>query len=302
MPAKKAWSIRPFDPRTDQSGLLKLWLSAASFDGSVAATTAEVLQARQAFAHAHGQIWQVAVNSSDVVIGVLTLDPLGTGAWLVNVVVNPAFRRQGLGGALLLLAPRGPLVARTLVSVPAAGALLEQAGFKEKRRTLVMRRGNIRPEISLPASVTITDDTRGDARRLAIVLAAAFGNDAPEDEGVLRALIRRKGCRVSFLQVEGVDHGVAFVGPLERAKKAERDPRGEPLIGVIDYVGLDRSMRGKGLSRFLVLHAMWSLSELGYRDLEVHAEARRDAAVDLYEKEGFATIDEEAIWHKPASS
>jgi ribosomal protein S18 acetylase RimI-like enzyme len=55
--------------------------------------------------------------------------------------VNPAWRRQGIGRALLRAAPSDRrLLMTTRASVPGAAELLEKEGFKERYREARMRR------------------------------------------------------------------------------------------------------------------------------------------------------------------
>ena len=76
----------------------------------------------------------------------------------------------------------------------------------------------------------------------------------------------------------------------------ERTAAGEPIVAIISEVGLMRSMRGKGLSRALVREGVRQAERLGFRFVEVVADKRRAAAIELYEREGFEAVDEELHW------
>jgi ribosomal protein S18 acetylase RimI-like enzyme len=90
--------------------------------------------------------------------------------------------------------------------------------------------------------------------------------------------------------------GASIIAPCDRAKKGERTAAGEPIVGVIEDVGLMKSMRGRGLSRALVRVGMRAIQDTAFRFVEVSADNRRAAAVDLYLKEGFEAVDEEIHW------
>ncbi len=303
MASKRLWSVRPFVASSDDAGIVKLLLQIASFDGGLEAWSPALLAARLAHpTAAGGSTWRVAESNSGAVIGVLLVFFVGTMRTEVVVGVNPAFRRQGIGRALLDTAPRDRrLLCTTRESVGGASALLEAAGFSERHRQLLMRREATPVARLEPDGVNIVEDERKDARRAILVLTASSGEDVDDDRGWMKARLARDRCAVLYLEADSddgevADHGICIVAPSERAKKGERTASGEPIVGVITDVGLMRSMRGKGLSRALVRAGMKKAEQLGFRFVEVTADKRRAAAVELYEREGFDVVDEDISW------
>ncbi len=303
MAAKKGWSIRAFEPGVHDAGIAKLLMQVATFDGSVSALSQSMLSARLQHPSSHGgHAWRVAVSSNGTIIGALVVYFVGTLRTEVVVGVNPAFRRQGIGRALMDLAPRDKrLLAQTRESVGGGMALLEGAGFTERFRHMLMRR-----EATDVAAIAVdgfecVEDTRKDARRAILALTAAVGDEVDDDRGWMKARLTREKAGVVYMVGPGpdgkaVDAGICIVEPLDRAKKGERTASGDPIVGVISEVGLMRTMRGKGMSRALVREGMRLAQRLGFRFVEVGADKRRASAVELYEREGFETIDEEIHW------
>lgn len=303
-PKKPAWSVRPFQAGADDAGVVKLLNAVATFDGSVAAWNSDMFNARLDHPQAaSGSQWRVAVASNGGIIGALLLFHTGTVRTELIVGVNPAFRRQGIGKALLDCAPGDRrLLCTSRKSVGGAHALFEAAGFSERYGSLLMRKEALGiHNLPLDDDVAIVEDTRKDARRAILALTAALGEEADDDRAWMKARLARPRAAILYLEVKGadgkpVDGGVCIVAPCERAKKGERTAAGEPIVGVVEDVGLMKSLRGRGLSRALVRAGMRKAQDIGYRFVEVSADKRRAAAIELYEKEGFETVDEDVHW------
>ncbi len=307
---KKAWNVRRFQAGADDAGVVKLLNAVATFDGSVAAWNSDMFNARLEHPQAaSGSQWRVATASNGGIIGALLLFATGTVRTELIVGVNPAFRRQGIGKALLDEAPGDRrLLCSSRASVGGAHALLEGAGFSERFSSKLMRKEAIGiHNLHLDDDVSIVEDARKDARRAIVALTAALGDQSSledggsDDRAWMKARLARPRAAILYLEVKGadgkpVDGGVCIVAPCERAKKGERTAAGEPIIGVVEDVGLMKSLRGRGLSRALVRAGMRKAQDIGYRFVEVSADKRRAAAVELYEKEGFETVDEDIHW------
>ncbi len=303
MASKRAWNIRGFQPGVDDAGVVKLLGQVATFDGGVFALSPTMLAARLAHPSAHGgEAWRIAESSNGTIIGAMLVFFVGTVRTEVIVGVNPAFRRQGIGRALIDLAPRDKrLLAMSRSSVGGAEALLLGAAFTERHRSLLMRREATRVAALPVEGMALVEDTRKDARRAIMTLTAAMGDDVDDDRGWMKTRLARERCAVVYLEGTGpdgnaVDAGICIVMPSDRAKKGERTAAGEPIVAIISEVGLMRSMRGKGLSRALVREGIRQAERLGFRFVEVVADKRRAAAIELYEREGFEAVDEELHW------
>ncbi len=300
MPAKKQWTLRPF-AAADKAGVQKLWAGVASFDGSTPARTTGEIDALLAHpAHLGGKHWRVAVAGNGAVVGALEIGFIGTVRTEVVLAVNPAWRRQGIGRALLDEAPQDRrLLVTSRAGVQGAAELLESAGFSERFREARMRRKakGLTP-MEIPDGAVVVADKSGDADRCLAALATVFGDDAEKDRGLVAAWLARPGCRALYLSVARRDYGICLVAGSDHAKRSERNPAGEPTVGVVERVGLGKAVRGKGMSRPLVRAGLVELQRAGFTDLEVVADRRRESAVELYEAEGFAVVDDDVHWIK----
>jgi GNAT superfamily N-acetyltransferase len=139
--AKKQFTVRPFT-LDDKLGIQRLWASVASYDGSVAARSAMEIDALLAHpAHRQGGQWRVAVAGNNAIVGAVEVAYVGTVRTEIVLAVNPAWRRQGVGRALLDTVPKDRrLLATTRASAQGSAELLTSAGFIERYREARMRR------------------------------------------------------------------------------------------------------------------------------------------------------------------
>src|SRR5581483_246250 len=123
-------------------------------------------------------------------------------------------------------------------------------GFTERYREARMRRKpkGLEP-MPIPEGGKVVADDKADVDRLLAALTSVFGDDAEKDAGLVRARLARPGCKALYLTVAGRDFGVCVVAGSSNAKKPERNAAGEPIVGVVEQVGLAKAMRGKGMSR-----------------------------------------------------
>lgn len=279
----------------------KLWAGVCSFDGSVPTrTTAEIDARLKHPAHEGGAHWRVVIAGNGAIVGALEVGFIGTVRTEVLCAVNAAWRRQGIGRALLQAAPRERrLLVTSRASVTGAAELLTSEGFTERYREARMRRKSkgLDP-LEIPDGAVVAVDTERDVERCLASLLEVFGDDAEQDAGLVTAWLRRPDCRVLYLKVGSRDVGICIIAGSEHAKRSERKPDGASTIGVVEQVGLTKQVRGKGMSRPLVRAGLVELAKMGFADLEVLADRRRASAAELYEAEGFAVVDDEVHWIK----
>jgi ribosomal protein S18 acetylase RimI-like enzyme len=294
---KRQWTLRPFDEDADATGVLKLWTAIAGFDGSVDAPAPDVFRA--IVETTGGASWRVALAGNGAIVGALQLQQLGTLRTSLVIAVNPSWRQMGIAKSMLAEAPVDKrLLVTTRASVPGTAELLTTTGFTERYREVRLRRAAAELDaIAVPDGATIVVDSACSPTRLATALKETLDlDDADLDLEVLGAQLRQPGTRALYLVLGGRDLGVCVVGASGRARRSERSASGEPRVGVVERVGLSPLLRGKGMSRSLVRAGLRTLVDLGYAELEVTADQRRPAAVDLYVKEGFSVIDEDVHW------
>jgi GNAT superfamily N-acetyltransferase len=299
--AQRTWSIREFDVRSDVPALQKLFSSAAGFDGSVPSRNETSWQAFIDLPQQRGcGAWRVAVAAGGAVVGALLVTFVGNKRTAIELVVNPAFRRQGIGTNLLAMAPRDRrLLVQSIDSVDGAAVLLEQHAFVERHRDSLCRRTLLHnvPEWMEHTGdeIRIIEDQRRDGLRAAALIKQAT-DDGQQDVPSLAAELEHGRARVLYVQRRGQDLGIAVVLPLWRARRADRDPVGEPLVAELVHVGLLAELRGRGWSRKLVRAATWAGADAGFEAIEVAVDQRQHAALTLYQREGFNVVDERVWW------
>jgi GNAT superfamily N-acetyltransferase len=298
----RTWSIREFDPQRDEVAVAKLFSSVASFDGSVGSRSDATWRAFTALPQQRGcGAWRVAVASTGVIVGALTVAFIGSKRTVVELVVNPAFRRQGIGKTLLSTSPYDRrLLASTLDSAAGAAELLFGAGFDERHRESICRRQLLSgvPEMfeTTRNEARMVEDQRRDPQRAAALIRAATEESWEAEPTILAAEFLHGRSRVVYLRHNDVDVGVAVVVPLARARRSERDPAGESMVAKLAHVGLVSSMRGRGLSRRLVRAGLWAAADAGFEAIEVAVDQRQTTALTLYQREGFVAVDEHIHW------
>lgn len=299
MVSRRQWTIARFDPAAHSAGVLRLWAAVSGFDGSVPARSADELDALLAHPAAErGQAWRVAVAGNDAIVGMLEVRFIGTKRTELSVAVNPAWRRQGIGRALLASLPEGKrLLASSKRSLEGSAAFLEALGFAERWSDPRLRRsteGVKSPK--LPGWATLEEEPGQDLSRLLRVARVAVGPDEIDGDGDGSLLLARPKARVLYLRTPQGDQGLLVVGAQTRAKRADRDAEGQAKVAVMEHIGLAKDCRGKGLSRPFVQAGIALLARAGFADVEVVVDGRRDAARDLYQKLGFEVVDEEVRW------
>lgn len=299
MAGRRPWTIEPLQPEAHGSGVLRLWAAVARFDGSVPARDEGALAACLAHPGAdQGKDWRVAVAGNGAVVGVLEVRFVGTKRTEFSIAVNPAWRRQGVGRALADTLPLGKrLLTSSRASVESTTAFLQALGFAERWRDLRLRRPAEPMEPpQFPVWASLDAEAAPQADRFWRAAQVALAEGEIDDEADVHTLLASPACQVLYLQTPQGDQGVLCVHALAQARRNEQDGDGNAHVGVLAHVGLAKDCRGRGLSRPFVRAGLGLLAAAGYRELEVIADGRREAAAELYRKEGFLLVDEEIRW------
>ncbi len=278
-----------------RAAVLALLRDRADHDAAVPALTELELEARFQHPDAEkGHAWRVHTGPAGV-DGAMLVSFVGTKRTSLLLAVAADADHPAVAGALLDAAPRDKRLLTTCrASDTDAVAFFQAAGFVERYRDVRLRREAHDVELlDFPAWASFEVDGTLDADRLAAALVRIHGDDAERDIPTLQARIARPGTRLLYLKTPDGDHGLCIVTGAPQVEASMREPSGRSKVGLLEEVGLSKSVQKKGLSRPLVRAGLDALREAGFAYFEVTADRRRQAAVELYEREGFAIVDED---------
>lgn len=230
--------------------------------------------------------------------------------------VHPAWRRQGLGAALLrwtearqrqVAAGHPQDVAKRLESwsyVQEIGrnALLEGNGYEPVRYWFEMERPDLDeiPTVPFPSGVEIRPVLDGHLRGIFEVEVAAFRDHfggIDDTEEAFQRMLHDPRRDVSLWVVAW--HGDEIVGQsLNRINRSENEARGT-LRGRVNAVGVLRDWRRMGIGRALVAESLRVLREAGMTSARLGVDAENPhGALGLYESLGFAVVARGRIYRK----
>jgi mycothiol synthase len=226
--------------------------------------------------------------------GYAHLDTAGDqlGNKVAELVVHPAFRRQGIGARLLAaVAERAqPLRVWSHLDHPAAVRLAERYGFERVRALHRMGMdfsADEFPEPRLPDGVRLRAFVPGqDEAAMVAVNARAFAWH-PEQGGltVQDVLDTEKEDWFDpagfFLAVDQEDKVLGF-----HWTKVHPDSTGEVYV-----VGVDPDAQGGGLGKALTLAGLRHLQGLGLPKVMLYVESDNAPAIAVYAKLGFELLD-----------
>lgn len=216
-----------------------------------------------------------------------------------RIVVHTGWRRRQLGSRLLGLVRSQDGNPTTLQcncnrSWRAGTAFLAHHGFTTVRREKLMQRegpspGRAKPLVDLAIRPF---GSRGDPDTWSALHNRSY-RDAPDfvpltvaDADVHRD---KPGFRFWFAERDGVPVGFCHVS--------------QQSIGTarIDSLVVDPDHRGRGIGRTLLTVVLGALAGAGLGSVALGVRADNHAAVNLYEKAGFTTVDEMITWWLPRS-
>jgi mycothiol synthase len=236
-----------------------------------------------------------------------------------EVVVHPAYRRQGLGrllvGATLAETPDGRLRLWAHGGHPGAGALAAALGFRQSRALWQMRRSLYAalPQAVIPPGVTVRAFEPGRDDGAWVQLNAAVFADHPEQGGWTVDDLHRRVAEPwfdpqGFFLAERGDRLVGFhwtkvhggEGPQHQhpAGPHAHEGHGHDPIGEVYVLGVAPSERGTGLGRALTLVGLQHLRHLGLPDAMLYVDADNAAAIRLYQSLGFTRWETDLMFSR----
>jgi mycothiol synthase len=267
-----------------------------------------------------------AVTPADGLVGYAHMDVTDVVAGPSGeLVVDPRFRRRGVGTALVQAlrdaAGQQPVRVWAHGDLPDAASFAAAAGMKPARQLAQLRRSLLAPlpKTEWPAGVSLRpfEPGRDEAEWLALNarvfadlpdqggwtthdLAARMGEDWFDPAGFLLAERtdaagsptpgpRLVGFHWTKVHGAGVDHSHHDEGDHHRPHA--HDPMGEVYV-----VGVDPSERSHGLGRALTIAGLAHLRARGLPMAMLYVESDNTAALRLYESLGFAPWDIDVMY------
>ena len=206
----------------------------------------------------------------------------------LSLVVHPAVRRRGQGGALLdeVLAEvdRADLRAWSHADHPGAARLAATRGFDRVRELWVMRRPASAPlpDVVPPDGITIRAYRPADDPQLLRVNAAAFA-DHPE-QGAMDAANLAARMAEPWFDPEGLLVAEDGDGSLLGFHWTKQH---SPELGEVYVVAIAPEAQGRGLGGVLTLAGLHHLAARGVSEVLLYVESDNRPAITVYSRLGF---------------
>ena len=253
----------------------------------------------------------VATSDSGKIIGYLHLDQTDAVAGsVVEVVVHPENRKQGVGRALVEAAiaksndPRMRLWAHG--ELTSAYTLAAKLGFAKTRELWQMRRSLFAPlpKANDAAGITVRPFQVGVDEQAWLELNAIVFADHPE-QGRMSAqdlAVRMSeqwfdpaGFLIATQEQSGSE---VMVGYHWTKVHGGAGSHGHSEIGEIYVLGILPELRGTGLAKLLSIRGLEHLRSKGLPAAMLYVDADNKAAISLYESLGFAHWDTDVMFRK----
>ena len=221
------------------------------------------------------------------------------------IVVDPKYRRQGIGAALLgciRKVAHEPTV-WAFGNLPEAQAFAAHEGLHEVRRLLIMRRDLHQHPAQLsvddmePAGVVIDPFRPEDLTALVEVNAEAFA-DHPE-QGDLTAADFEQRMKQPWFDPDGLllahdDDSGRLLG--YHWTKIERREPGSAPTGEVYALAVLPDAGGRGIGRALLAAGVRWMQHQGVTEVILYVEAANARVVDMYRSANFVTVSSDASY------
>lgn len=225
------------------------------------------------------------------------------GQATVELVVDPAYRRQGLGRALAtaIMATPAPLRAWAHGDHPSAAALAIDLGLRRARRLWQMRRQLVEPlpQPQLPDGVALRAFHPGADEAAWLALNASAFASHPEQGRWAEADLRLRMAEPWF-------DPAGFLLAVEESSgrllgfhwtKVHTGP-GRSRVGEVYVLGVDPQAHGGGLGRALTMAGLAHLRDQGLHTVMLYVDESNTAAMSLYQRLGFDHWTAHIAYHR----
>ncbi|PFG17679.1 mycothiol synthase [Propionicimonas paludicola] len=275
-------------------------------DRAYAADGCAPLNEEARFAIAGTPAEHLLAEQDGVIVGYLQWQPaFGTG----QLVVDPHFRRRGLGGALVeqliegLADPTLGLAGSesgewglwSFGDLPAAREFAAALGFRPSRTLLVMRRplADLQPS-PIPEGLQLRGFQPGDRDAFLALNAEAFA-EHPE-QGALDA----DGLAQRMAEDWFDPDGLLLAFDADGLVGFHWTKLAEPGTGEVYVIGTAARVRGRGYGRVLLDAGLAHLAAAGATEVLLYVDSAEQIPVRMYEGAGFLIDHRDLLYTKPA--
>lgn len=250
----------------------------------------------------------ILAMSADSIVGYLHLDQTDQVAGpVVELVVHPAFRRNGVGRALVQSATERVHNKRLRLwahgELAMAHALAKNLGFNKARELWQMRRSLLAslPKIDNSSGVTIREFVVGQDESAWLELNAKVFADHPEQGQLSKSDLEiRMGeswfDAAGFFVAEKNSEMIGFHWTKVHGGHRQGSDHSHPEVGEIYVLGVAPSARGTGLSQALAIRGLEYLRDQGLNAAMLYVDADNQSAIRLYESVGFGHWDTDVMF------
>ncbi len=255
-------------------------------------------------------VWVAEAGGRLVGYGVTLAQP--SRRCTIYVVAHPAWRRLGLGSALLeLTLGRARETGSQIITIyanaqnAAANAFLRQRGFTVAGDSWIMRASadGPTPDVQCPPGFTLR--RYAEAPHLPTLIEIVnqsyrgmwghgqYSEATATEATVNSSYLARYGAEGIFMLFAPDGRVVGFCGARPQAR---RDERGGELTDLLDAPGVVQEYRSQGLQRPLVAAALRWLRAEGQRPITLDSYGDDEQAIAIYREAGFDLVQHYVAW------
>lgn len=244
-----------------------------------------------------------------LVVGYLHLDKTDEVAGpVVEIVVHPDFRNQGIGTKLVLFAKEKVKDARLRLwahgELGSAYALAHKLGFTKSRELWQMRRSLYAelPKLELTKNVSLRNFvTNQDEEKFITLNSQVFAKHPEQGRLALSDLIIRMNegwfTTEGFFLAEDVNSNlIGFNWTKIHGSETNESNHGHFKIGEIYVLGVSPANRENGLGRAMAIRGLEYLRDQGLGAAMLYVDRDNLPAIKLYESIGFAHWDTDVMF------